>query len=284
MGYRTSQIHMGYASPMRGVRKTQILSFDGSTKRTRFDAVVQEEPLEIRLEQNGLSQTVNTTMRTSGHDFELAVGWCYAEGLISSLKDIQKVSYCVSNKLEQQFNLVNLKLRKGIQPNIPERLNLSTSACGVCGKAQLQALETHCQVIQNKLFVTPDLLYSLPDKLRTAQKIFDVTGGIHAAALFSDQGELLLLREDVGRHNAVDKVIGWALMQNQALENTILLVSSRAGFEITQKTIRARIPVLVSVSAPTSLAVEVAKQFNQTLIGFLRQKRMNVYAGSERIA
>ena len=271
---------MGYSSFMQGSRKTQVLYFDGDTRQSRADAVVQEEPLEIRLH----ATAVHTTMRTSGHDFELAVGWCYAEGLIDSFEQIQKVSYCVTNKLEQRFNVVNIKLRTAPKQIIPKRLGLSTSACGICGKAQLEALETHCTRLQNQFEISPELLYALPDKLRSAQKIFDTTGGLHAAGLFSNQGELLCLREDIGRHNAVDKLIGWALMQNQALENTILLVSSRTGFEIAQKSIRAKIPILASISAPSSLAVETAKRFNQTLIGFLRQNRMNVYAGSERIA
>ncbi len=269
---------------MQGAKKTQILCFDGASRKSRADAVVQEEPLEIRLETSGLRQTVNTTMRTCGHDFELAVGWCYAEGIINSLHDLQKVSYCVSNKLEQRFNVVNVKLLKGLVVSLPERHTLSTSACGVCGKAQLEALETDCKRLQSQLVISPELLYTLPDKLRAAQKIFDTTGGIHAAALFSSQGELLALREDVGRHNAVDKLVGWAIMQAQPLENTILVVSGRAGFEIAQKSIRAKIPVLASVSAPTSLAVDVAKRFDLTLIGFLRGQRMNLYAGSERIA
>jgi FdhD protein len=265
---------------MQGSRKTQILYFDGDTRQSRADLVAQEEPLEIRVQ----TSMVNTTMRTSGHDFELAVGWCYAEGLIDSFEEVQKVSYCVTNKLEQRFNVVNLKLRTSKKIVIPERLGLSTSACGVCGKATLDALETHCTTLPNELSITPELLYSLPDKLRAAQKIFENTGGLHAAALFSHQGELLVLREDIGRHNAVDKLIGWALMQTQSLENTILLVSGRTGFEIAQKSIRAKVPILASISAPSSLAVETAKRFNQTLIGFLRQKRMNVYTGSNRIA
>jgi FdhD protein len=269
---------------MQGAKKTQIMSFEGHSRKSLIDAVVQEEPLEIRLEVSGVREIINTTMRTSGHDFELAVGWCYAEGIINALEDIQKVSYCVTNKLEQRFNVVNVKLKKDSLVTIPKRHTLSTSACGVCGKAQLQALEMYAQPLQSELIIYPELVYSLPNKLRAAQKIFDATGGIHAAALFSSSGELLALREDVGRHNAVDKLIGWAIMQNQAVENAILLVSSRAGFEITQKTIRAKIPILVSLSAPTSLAVEVAREFNQTLIGFLRQNQMNVYAGASRIA
>ena len=269
---------------MQGAKKTQVLSFEGNIKRSHSDAVVQEEPLEIRLETSDLRQTVNTTMRTCGHDFELAVGWCYAEGIINSLDDLTKVSYCVSNKLKQRFNVVNVKIKKSLMVTIPERLNLSTSACGVCGKAQLETLETDCKKLQSQLIISPELLYALPDKLRAAQKIFDTTGGIHAAGLFSSQGELLALREDVGRHNAVDKLVGWAIMQAQPLENTILVVSGRAGFEIAQKSIRAKIPVLASVSAPTSLAVDVAKRFDLTLIGFLRGQKMNVYAGFGRIA
>ncbi len=268
---------------MQGSRKTQIIRFDGLNKSAKSDTVVQEEPLEIRLELKGQRRTVNTTMRTTGHDFELALGWCYAERLISKLEDVQKISYCVTKKLEQRFNIVNLKLRNDLTIDFPERLSLSTSACGVCGKANLEALEMHSTPIQSNLKISPELLYDLPNKLRNAQKIFSTTGGNHGAALFSSLGELLIVREDVGRHNAVDKIIGWALMQTQPLENTILLVSGRTGFEITQKTIQARIPILASISAPSSLAVDVAKGFDLTLIGFLREQQMNLYAGAKRI-
>ncbi len=268
---------------MHGSQKIQVISFDGLNQRSRADVVVQEEPLELRLEMAGTRQTVYTTMRTAGHDFELALGWCLSEGIISKLEDVAKVSYCLPKKLEQRFNIVNLKLRNGLIVAVDKRHTLSTSACGVCGKANLEALEMHCQPIQSQVQIAPDTLYALPDKLRAAQTIFESTGGIHAAGLFSSQGDLLALREDVGRHNAVDKLIGWAIMQPQNLEQTILLVSGRVGFEIAQKAIQAQIPVLASVSAPSSLAIDVAKHFDLTLIGFLRGQKMNLYAGAKRI-
>ncbi len=264
---------------MRGSQKTQVLSFNGQVSHRRTDAVVQEEPLEIRLQ----ATTLTTTMRTGGHDFELALGWAFAEGLVQSLEDVQKISYCVSDKLEQRFNVVNLKLRNRPEVSPKPRLSLSTSACGVCGKASLESLEVSCPVLPNHMQVLPELLYALPEKIRTAQQIFSSTGSIHAAGLFSANGDLLILREDVGRHNAVDKVIGWALMNRIQLEQTMLLVSGRSGFEIAQKAVRASIPILAGVSAPSSLALDVAKRFNLTLIGFLRGQTMNVYTGFERI-
>jgi FdhD protein len=197
--------------------------------------------------------------------------------------DVQKVSYCVSSKLEQRFNVVSIRLRAGFTPNLSPRRSLSSSACGVCGKSSLQELELRCAVLSSNLLVSPEVLYQLPDRLRQTQKVFDSTGGIHAAGLFSSNGELLVLREDVGRHNAVDKVVGWALINAVRLEDTVLLVSGRGGFEIAQKAVTAGIPVLACVSAPSGLAVAVAKRFGLTLIGFLRGETMNVYAGFERI-
>lgn len=268
---------------MKGSRKIQVLRFDGRTSKTHLDTVAQEEPLEIRLEAAGVRQTVNTTMRTTGHDFELAIGWCLSEGLVARAEEIQKVSYCLSNKLEQRFNSLVVRLKTKQMPTFQSRHTLSTSACGVCGKANLEALELRCAALPSTESVTLETLYALPEKLCAAQPLFTSTGGIHAAALFSSHGKLLAVREDIGRHNAVDKLIGWAAMQHQPLEQTILLVSGRAGFEIAQKAITAQIPVLASVSAPSSLAVEVANNFNLTLIGFLRGRRMNVYAGASRI-
>ncbi len=270
---------------MKGSRKTRITIFDGTNKTMRTDAVVLEEPLELRLEVARQRHTLTTTMRTPGHDFELAAGWCFAEGIIDNAEQIQKISYCVTNKLEQRFNIVNIKLQANVQVEISNfiRTSLSTSACGVCGKASLEALDMRCSPLENPLQISPQTLYDLPEKLRAEQVLFDFTGGNHAAALFSSQGVLLALREDIGRHNAVDKLIGWALLNAQPLEQTVLVVSGRAGFEIAQKAIAAQIPILASVSAPSSLAVEVAQKFGLTLVGFLRGQRMNVYSSAERI-
>jgi FdhD protein len=262
-----------------GSQKILVQRFIGNTSQKKPDVVVREEPLELRM----AGQTLTTTMRTPGHDFELALGWALSEGTIAAMGDVQKVSYCVSSKLEQRFNVVNIKLRAGVNPKLSPRHSLSSSACGVCGKSSLQELEVRCAGLPSGLVVLPEVLYQMPDGLRQAQRVFDSTGGIHAAGLFSSSGKLLVLREDVGRHNAVDKVVGWALMNGVQLENTVLLVSGRGGFEIAQKAVTAGIVVLACVSAPSDLAVAVAKRFGLTLIGFLRGETMNVYAGFERI-
>jgi FdhD protein len=264
---------------MRGSQKVLVHQFMGSTSNKKPDHVVQEEPLELRV----AGKTLTTTMRTYGHDFELALGWAHAEGIVMGMSDVQKISYCVTKKLEQRFNVVNIRLRSGLNPTLEPRVSPSSSACGVCGKASLEHLEVRCAVLPNGFVVSPQLLYGLPATMRQAQAVFASTGGIHAAALFSSHGQLLVLREDVGRHNALDKVIGWGLMQGADFANCIVLVSGRGGFEIAQKAATAGIPVLACVSAPSSLAVEVAKRFGLTLIGFLRGEQMNVYAGVERI-
>jgi FdhD protein len=264
---------------MRGSQKVLVHQFLGSTSSQKQDHVVQEEPLELRM----AGQTLTTTMRTSGHDFELALGWAHSEGIVTRMEDVRKISYCVSKKLEQRFNVVNIRLRSGLNPKLEPRKSLSSSACGVCGKASLEELEVRCAVVPSGFVVLPELLYTLPEKMHHAQAVFASTGGIHAAALFSSQGDLLVLREDVGRHNATDKVIGWGLMHGTDFTNCMLLVSGRGGFEIAQKATTAGIPVLACVSAPSSLAVQVARRFGLTLIGFLRGQQMNVYAGVERI-
>jgi FdhD protein len=264
---------------MRGSQKVLVHQFVGSTPTKKPDQVVQEEPLELRV----AGQTLTTTMRTIGHDFELALGWAHTEGIVADMEDVQKISYCLTKKLEQRFNVVNIRLRQGLQPKLEPRISLSSSACGVCGTSSLQALEVRCAVLPSGFVVSPELLYTLPEKMRQAQAVFASTGGIHAAALFSSQGDLLVLREDVGRHNAVDKVIGWGLMHDADFADCILLVSGRGGFELAQKAATAGIPVLACVSAPSSLAVQLAKRFGLTLIGFLRGQQMNVYAGVERI-
>ncbi len=255
--------------------------------RLRQDHLTTEEPLEIRLVP--LQKTVAVTMRTPGADFELAAGFLYSEGVISCRKDIQRMSYCVDDSVdgEQRYNIVNVELRDGLIPDLQplERHFYTSSACGVCGKASLEALRMRdCPVIPLGLKVTPEIIYSLPDKLRAAQGIFTATGGLHAAATFDAQGQLLNLREDVGRHNALDKLIGTALLSDELpLNNHIVMVSGRSSFEILQKSTTAGVSIVCSVSAPSSLAVSVAREFGITLIGFLRGERFNVYTGWDRI-
>lgn len=246
-----------------------------------------EEPLELRLVSGTARRTVAITMRTPGNDFELAAGFLFGEGIVKSRNDIERISYCVDTDAEQLYNIVNVTLR-GEMPELRtlERHFTTTSACGICGKASLEALELRgCAALPVTFFITPELITSLPDKLRLEQGLFEVTGGLHAAALFSREGELIALREDVGRHNALDKLVGWALLEDLLpLSEHIVLISGRASFELLQKSLAAGVNVVCAVSAPSSLAVSVAKTFNLTLVGFLRGERFNIYAGEARVA
>ena len=256
----------------------------------RADRVATEEPMEIRLLAGGRRVTAAVTMRTPGSDFELAAGFLYGEGLLQTSADISGISYCVDKDLDetQLFNIVNVKLRTGFIPDLRslERHFYTSSSCGVCGKASLESLDLRgCRAPGPGPHVTTEVLGSLPEALRAAQGIFESTGGLHAAGLFNSDGELVAVREDVGRHNAVDKLIGWALVQNMLpLDGKLLMVSGRSSFEIMQKALAAGIPIVCAVSAPSSLAVDVARRFDMSLIGFLRGSRFNVYAGRERIA
>ena len=257
--------------------------------RVRPDTLATEEPMEIRLIPGDVRQTVAITMRTPGADFELAAGFLYGEGIVRSPEDILKISYCVDADLdaEQQYNIVNVKLRgsRDYDPKSLERHFYTTSACGVCGKASLEQLELRgCPMILPGPKIAAEVIYSLPEKLRKAQGLFEATGGLHAAALFDARGNLVALKEDVGRHNATDKLVGWALLEERLpLSNHIVMVSGRSSFEILQKSLAAEVPVVCAISAPSSLAVDVARRFGMTLVGFLRGKRFNVYNGHERI-
>jgi FdhD protein len=276
--------------PRRGSKtKTRVRVVEDGRVRVRPDTLATEEPMEIRLLAGQTTQTVAVTMRTPGADFELAAGFLYGEGIVDSPDDVQKISYCVDSDLdaEQRYNIVNVELRGGHEFDLRplERHFYTTSACGVCGKASLEQLELRgCPVMTAGPEVSAETINTLPEKLREAQGLFDATGGLHAAALFDDKGELIALREDVGRHNATDKLVGWALLEGRLpLTDHILMVSGRSSFEILQKSLAAGAPVVCAISAPSSLAVDVAKQFGMTLVGFLRGGRFNVYAGSERI-
>jgi FdhD protein len=269
--------------------KVRVRVVEDGRLRVRPDTLATEEPMEIRIVSGDVRQTVAITMRTPGADFELAAGFLYGEGIVSSPEDILKISYCVDSDLdtEQQYNIVNVELRggRGYDLRSLERHFYTTSACGVCGKASLEQLELRgCPVISPGPQVTAETIYALPERLREAQGVFDATGGLHAAALFDKDGNLLALREDVGRHNATDKLVGWALLEGRLpLSDHIVMVSGRSSFEILQKCLAAGVPVVCAISAPSSLAVDVARQFGMTLVGFLRGNRFNVYSGSERI-
>lgn len=257
--------------------------------RSRPDYLATEEPLEIRLVAGAQRETVAITMRTPGADFELAVGFLFGEGVIGGRDDVRRVTYCTDAEVdaEQRFNIVNVELAGSVAPDLRslERHFYTNSACGVCGKATLDALEIRgCRVLTGGPQVAAEILYGLPDGLRRGQGIFESTGGLHAAGLFGADGDLVALREDVGRHNAVDKLVGWAVMQGRVpLGGNVLVVSGRTSYEILQKAITAGIPVVCGISAPSSLAVALAERFGVTLIGFLRDRRCNVYAHPERV-
>jgi FdhD protein len=267
--------------------KVRVRVVEEGRARVRPDSLATEEPMEIRLISGDARQTVAVTMRTPGADFELAAGFLYGEGIVSSPEDIRRISYCVDVDAEQQYNIVNVELRGGRSYDLRslERHFYTTSACGVCGKASLEQLELRgCPVIPPGPEVASEIIYALPEKLREAQGLFDATGGLHAAALFDKEGELVALREDVGRHNATDKLVGWALLEGRLpLSDHLVMVSGRSSFEILQKCLTAGVPVVCAISAPSSLAVDVARQFGMTLIGFLRGNRFNVYSGHERV-
>ncbi len=258
--------------------------------RIRGDDLATEEPLELRLAAGGETRTLAVTMRTPGNDFELAAGFLHGEGIVTDPARLRQLRYCTDPDLDaaQQYNIVTAELTPGTMlPDLPslERHFYTTSACGVCGKASLDALALRgCRVLPAGPRVDAEVLYALPDRLRAGQGLFESTGGLHAAGLFTPDGTLQCLREDVGRHNAVDKLIGWALLQDRLpLSDGIMLVSGRSSFEILQKSLAAGVPVVCSVSAPSSLAVAVAEQFGMTLVGFLRGRRFNLYAGSGRV-
>jgi FdhD protein len=255
---------------------------------TRADQLATEEPLEIRLVVAGARHTVAVTMRTPGADFELAVGFLFSEAIIAGRDDVRRVTYCTDSDVEaeQRYNIVNVELAGAAAPDLRslERHFFTNSACGVCGKATLDALEVRCPPLTGGLQLPVDVLYGLPDRLRREQGLFDSTGGLHAAGLFTAAGDLLAIREDVGRHNALDKLVGWAVLQDRVpLTQGILLVSGRSSYEILQKAITAGVTVVCAVSAPSSLAVQLAEHFGVTLVGFLRGQRANVYAHAGRI-
>lgn len=270
--------------------RTRMRVVEGGKKRPKSDVLATEEPMEVRLIIGESRQTVAVTMRTPGNDFELAAGFLHGEGIVSSRDDVKKISYCTDPDVdaEQLYNIVNVELHAGVTVDIRplERNFYTTSACGVCGKASLEQLELRgCPVIGPGPVVSAETIYSLPEKLRGEQALFDSTGGLHAAALFDANGELLALREDVGRHNATDKLVGWALMEGRLpLSEGIVMVSGRSSFEILQKCLQAGVPMVCAISAPSSLAVDVAREFGMTLIGFLRGEKFNLYSGAERIS
>ncbi|MEU7636000.1 formate dehydrogenase accessory sulfurtransferase FdhD [Streptomyces sp. NPDC039016] len=270
-------------------RRRVIRIRDGAVS-SRPDTLVAEEPLEIRL--NGKPLAI--TMRTPGDDFALAAGFLVSEGVLARADELATIVYCAGATADgaNTYNVVDVRLAEGVAvPDLTlERNFYTTSSCGLCGKASLDAVRTTARwaldtAPEPALRIDPETLAALPDRLRSAQQVFDRTGGLHAAALFTADGELLDVREDVGRHNAVDKIVGRALQDGRLpLSSCVLMVSGRASFELAQKAVMAGIPVLAAVSAPSSLAVDLATETGLTLVGFLRGRSMNVYAGAHRLA
>jgi FdhD protein len=256
------------------------------------DALAIEEPLEIRLEygpkDNRSAQNISVTMRTPGNDAELALGFLFTEGIIQKQEDVNQIEHCFIACAENKENVIQVSLGENAIPHLQntERNFYTTSSCGVCGKGSINAIRTVGTYIDQKdnNSIDTTILHQLPETLSHHQKVFADTGGLHASALFTQKGELLLVREDVGRHNALDKLIGAALNKNWLpLTNNILLLSGRASFELVQKAAMAGITIIAAVGAPSSLAVQLAEEFNITLIGFLRNNRFNIYTAAHRI-
>jgi FdhD protein len=276
---------MGRVTARRRITRVDL---DGAT-RTRPDTLAAEEPLEIRVgPAGGPRPPLAVTMRTPGNDLDLAIGFLVTEGVIASPDDVVTAQLCAGDNEPNTYNVVDVALAPGVEPPTtdPSRNFYTTSSCGVCGKASIDAVRVRSRhdLGADPVTVYATTLVTLPDTLRAAQKAFDATGGLHAAGLFTAAGDLVCVREDVGRHNAVDKVVGWAA-RNGRLPATghVLMVSGRASFELVQKATLAGIPVLAAVSAPSTLAVDLAAESGLTLVGFLRDRAFNIYAGDKRV-
>jgi FdhD protein len=263
----------------------RVVEVDGAQTRRRRDRLATEEPLEIRASGPGQPTVrVAVTMRTPGHDFELAAGFLFSEGLIAGRRAFSQIRYCSDVGTEQHLNVVTVDMREHFDATRMQRNFFASSSCGVCGKASIDQLAVSCEHVAEGPIVTREVITSLPDRLRAEQRVFASTGGLHATGLFRTDGELVVAREDVGRHNAMDKLIGNRLLAGESpLSSSIALVSGRASFELVQKAAVAGIPIMCAVSAPSTLAVDTAKRLGVTLIGFLRGERFNIYTNAQRI-
>jgi FdhD protein len=268
--------------------QAEILKFP-ETQKTK-DVLAVEEPLEIRLgfyeNEKFTHKAISITMRTPDHDFELAAGFLFTEGILQTSKQISNIKHCGKIGKEGFENTVRIDVAKDVNIDFKrlERHFYTSSSCGVCGKSSIEALQTGVKKVDSNLKIKADLVHQLPEILQKSQTVFNETGGLHASALFDENGNLDIVREDVGRHNALDKVIGAKFLQNEIpLSDKILLVSGRVSFELVQKALMAGIPILAAVGSPSSLAVELAKEFGMTLIGFVRDRRFNIYNGEERL-
>lgn len=267
------------------VANTRVMRWaNGGLDNETEDWVAREEPLEIRVK----GESIVVTMRTPGHDEELAIGFLLAEGVITNSSDVLEIAYCQQGEASLHKNILNVFLSPEVEINLDrlKRNVYASSSCGLCGKASIESLQNIFEPL-NKIetVISVDKILTLAQKLRAKQSTFDKTGGLHAAGIFDRNGELLVLREDIGRHNAVDKILGHLFLKNRMpLEDCVLMVSGRASFEIIQKSLAGRVGIICAVSAPSSLAVDMAKESGQTLIGFLRERKFNVYSHKERIS
>lgn len=269
----------------RPVAAAQVLAVGADGARRRPDTLVTEEPMEIRVHGPGERPTaLAVTMRTPGNDFDLAAGFCLTEGVVEGAGDVERIAYCVGADGEQEFNVVTVRTRRPVVDRVPARNFAVNASCGLCGKAALDDVHVRCAPVGEGPLVPAGVVRSLPERLAEHQRLFGQTGGLHAAARFTADGVLTSVREDVGRHNALDKLVGDALLQGALpCSSDVLLVSGRLSFELVQKAAVAGIPVLCAVSAPSNLAVAAAERFGQTVVGFLRDDRFNVYTHPRRI-
>lgn len=278
-------------SELVSIKHVSIQRIDGTETAAFLDTLSVEEPLEIRLSYGSkaerIQKNISVTMRTPGNDIDLAIGFLFTEGIITSVENIQDAYLVKMNCLSQKQNIVQVDLKENFNPNLmqTDRNFYTTSSCGVCGKSSIQSIKTVSpfgNLKRPKVTIAASVFYELPKKLRTAQSDFASTGGLHASGLFNTNGDLILLTEDVGRHNALDKLIGKSLTNNSLpLNEHILLLSGRASFELIQKAAMAGISIIAAIGAPSSLAVELAAEFNITLLGFLKEDRLNIYSSSD---
>jgi len=273
------------------VTAVQIIGQERGERTIKPDLLAAEEPMEIRLvygpANDRIEKSLAVTMRTPGNDFELALGFLFTEGIINTMGQVESIVHCEQVKDEEERGNV---VRVALAPDVPldvdklQRNFYLSSSCGVCGKSSIEAINVQCHAINSSLRISEKQLLNAPDAMREAQDVFEHTGGLHAAALFDESGKLIILREDIGRHNALDKLIGFQLANHQLpLTTKFVMVSGRLGFELVQKAVMAGIPILGAVGAPSSLAVKLAQNYGITLAGFVRNGRFNLYSGEERI-
>jgi FdhD protein len=270
----------------RTMASARVLSVKSGSPVTRPDRLAAEEPMEIRVAGPGEEpESVAVTLRTPGNDFELAVGFLYTEGLIASRDEVASVAYCLDLPPDQQeYNVVTVELTRTFDASSLKRNFYATSSCGICGKASIEQVHVRCSQLEPGPVIAGSAVLALPGRLRHAQRIFEETGGLHGSALFDPTGSILSVREDVGRHNAVDKLVGQSVLAGTVpLSDRVLMVSGRVSFEIVQKAAVAGIPIVCAVSAPSNLAVDTAQELGMTLVGFVRNDSFNVYTHPERI-